>query len=188
MIPIDPQTRTTLLLDFAWQPITTITARAAFLHMVRGHVSCLDKENQTYDSLDRWIEYASLHEDQPALRSSKNLWPIPTVVIVTSKFYRKPKKRKMSIEDLVRFYKSTCQYCLKKFPFADLTIDHIIPKSKGGTDEHSNRTLCCRKCNQLKGSKMPYLNIKNQQVKAPEVPKFILEHDEKRSEWEPFIY
>lgn len=187
MIPIHPHKRTTLLLNFAWQPIATITARAAFLHLLRGHVSCLDKDNQCFDSINAWNNYASLYEDQPALRSATALWPIPTVVVVTNKFYHKPKKTKMSIEDLVRFYKSTCQYCLQKFSVSDLTIDHIIPKSKGGSDDHNNRTLCCRRCNQIKGSKTPYLNIKNQIVKAPEVPSFMLDHDEKRSEWDAFI-
>lgn len=184
MIPVNPQTRTTLLLDFAWQPVATITARAAFLHLIRGNVSCLDKEHQTFDSMNNWLEYASLYDDQPALRSSKTLWPIPTVVIVTSKFYHKPKKTKMSARDLARYYNNTCQYCLEKFTFAELTIDHIIPRSKGGTDEHSNRTLSCFKCNQKKANKMPFFNIKNQQVKAPEVPKFIFEYDKIRKEWE----
>lgn len=36
------------------------------------------------------------------------------------------------------------------------TIDHLIPVSKGGTNEESNLVIACRKCNNLKGDMMPY--------------------------------
>lgn len=44
-----------------------------------------------------------------------------------------------------------CAYCGAKK--ANLTIDHIIPKCKGGTNERRNLIGCCRKCNVKKGSK-----------------------------------
>ena len=44
-----------------------------------------------------------------------------------------------------------CQYCGS---FKDLTIDHVIPKSKGGTNKWDNLVTCCRKCNLKKGDKL----------------------------------
>ncbi|MFH1760535.1 MAG: HNH endonuclease [bacterium] len=46
----------------------------------------------------------------------------------------------------------TCQYCGSK---KNLTIDHIIPKSKGGTDSWENIIVCCIKCNNKKGDQLP---------------------------------
>ena len=46
----------------------------------------------------------------------------------------------------------TCQYCGKK---NDLTIDHIIPRSRGGKDTWDNVTVACLRCNVSKGSRTP---------------------------------
>jgi 5-methylcytosine-specific restriction endonuclease McrA len=46
----------------------------------------------------------------------------------------------------------TCQYCGKK---SDLTIDHIIPRSRGGKDTWDNVVVACLRCNVVKGSRTP---------------------------------
>ena len=46
---------------------------------------------------------------------------------------------------------NTCQYCGSR---KNLTIDHIIPKSKGGGDNWFNLTLACSRCNTKKGNKL----------------------------------
>ena len=54
-------------------------------------------------------------------------------------------------EYLLEKYDRTCQYCeAKDLP---LEIEHIKPKSRGGSDRVSNLTLSCRKCNEKKGNK-----------------------------------
>jgi len=45
----------------------------------------------------------------------------------------------------------TCQYCGKPGP--NLTLDHIIPKSRGGEESWENLVVCCARCNCRKGSK-----------------------------------
>ncbi len=45
-----------------------------------------------------------------------------------------------------------CQGCLLSFPFRNLTIDHIIPQSRGGTDHIDNLQLLCGACNSTKGT------------------------------------
>lgn len=46
----------------------------------------------------------------------------------------------------------TCQYCGRT---GNLTIDHVIPKSRGGDDMWENVVTCCVRCNNKKGDKMP---------------------------------
>lgn len=180
--------RSTLLLNNAWQPIAIITSRAAFTHLLKGSVTALDKDSQAFNSIDSWNKYAKFYDDQPIIRSAKQHWPIPTVVVVTHKFFRRPKKKILSTVDLAKILDSTCQYCLKKFPLKDLTIDHIKPRSKGGTNEYENRILACFKCNSTKSSIYPYLNVNGESVKPPSIPSFLLENTKIREEWKNFIY
>ena len=54
-------------------------------------------------------------------------------------------------EYLLEKYQRKCAYCGKKD--VPLEIEHIIPKSKGGSDRVSNLTISCHECNQKKGNK-----------------------------------
>ena len=46
----------------------------------------------------------------------------------------------------------TCAGCRMLFPFRNLTVDHIVPRSKGGSDHFDNLQLLCGACNSAKGS------------------------------------
>lgn len=46
-----------------------------------------------------------------------------------------------------------CNGCEMLFPFRNMTIDHIIPRSRGGTDDPENLQLLCAACNSMKGNR-----------------------------------
>lgn len=46
-----------------------------------------------------------------------------------------------------------CVGCEERFPIRNLTLDHIVPRAKGGTDERRNLQLLCGVCNSLKGTR-----------------------------------
>ena len=48
------------------------------------------------------------------------------------------------------FRKGICHYCGEKFPANELTLDHIVPLSRGGKSTRGNMVVCCRECNQEK--------------------------------------
>ncbi len=48
-----------------------------------------------------------------------------------------------------------CQYCSESFPTADLTFDHVIPRSRGGRTNWANVVTACQTCNLLKGNSLP---------------------------------
>ncbi len=76
----------------------------------------------------------------------------------------RPSKKNLWIRD-----KGICQYCSKKITISNSTIDHIVPKSKGGRHEWRNIALSCSPCNQKKGSR--FLRDTNMSlVKDPYIP------------------
>jgi hypothetical protein len=54
--------------------------------------------------------------------------------------------------EFLKKYNFTCQYCGRKAPEVEFHIDHIFPKSKGGTSESKNLLLSCDECNWGKGN------------------------------------
>ena len=71
-------------------------------------------------------------------------------------------------EYLLEKYNRTCQYCSARG--IPLEVEHIVPKSKGGSNRVSNLTLSCRKCNEKKGNKPIEVFLK----RKPELLKRIL--------------
>src|SRR5690554_2509484 len=51
--------------------------------------------------------------------------------------------------------KFTCQYCLQKFKEVELTLDHVMPKSRGGKTSWDNIVTSCHPCNNKKADKTP---------------------------------
>lgn len=54
-----------------------------------------------------------------------------------------------------RIARGECYYCLKKTPPAELTLDHIVPVSRGGRSTKGNCVACCKECNNKKQSLTP---------------------------------
>jgi 5-methylcytosine-specific restriction endonuclease McrA len=65
------------------------------------------------------------------------------------------KSRKPSRKNIFDRDKTKCQYCAKSLTFTQSTVDHIVPRSRGGSNTWSNLVLCCSPCNTRKGSKSP---------------------------------
>jgi 5-methylcytosine-specific restriction endonuclease McrA len=80
-----------------------------------------------------------------------------------------------------------CQYCGSR---KHLTIDHIIPKSKGGKTNWTNLITACNRCNVNKGDKTPEqagLTLKSEPFK-PSLSYFLAEYAERQAEeWLPFL-
>ncbi len=67
-----------------------------------------------------------------------------------------------------------CQYCGKKFPKSEFTIDHVTPRSFGGKSVWDNVVCACPKCNRRKGGR------------TPEQAKMRLITKPKKPNWDPF--
>lgn len=87
------------------------------------------------------------------IRSQNLTIHMPSIVMLT-RFHRLPKRAKFSRRNLYVRDDFKCQYCGNKFSQDKLTIDHVIPRSKGGKINWSNCVSACTPCNSRKGSKL----------------------------------
>lgn len=87
------------------------------------------------------------------IRSERMAMPAPSVVRL-SYFVKRPfPQLHPTRRSLLARDDFTCQYCGRKD--GGLTLDHIIPKVRGGTDDWNNLVCCCTRCNNLKGNRTP---------------------------------
>lgn len=84
-----------------------------------------------------------------------------------------------------------CQYCGKKFPTTELSLDHVIPKSCGGTATWENLVCACTSCNAKKGgrpSKQAGLTLIRQPTKPKRNPTVHLHlSSERYHSWKQFL-
>lgn len=88
------------------------------------------------------------------VRSPSTSFKVPSIVMLR-KFYKFSSKVKFSRSNVFLRDMFTCQYCKDVFEKKDLTIDHLIPKSKGGVTSWENVTTSCKSCNLKKADNIP---------------------------------
>lgn len=63
-----------------------------------------------------------------------------------------------------------CQYCGKHFPMSELSLDHVVPRSRGGNASWENIVCACVSCNVRKGGRTPQ-EARMQLIRLPVKPK-----------------
>jgi len=126
----------TLLLSQSYEPIKVITWQRAITLLFLGKVEVVE-------------EYAD------DLRSVSLIIKIPAVVRLLRAFRRHHKPVKFSRVNIYARDNYTCQYCATKLGVAELTYDHVVPRSQGGATAWTNIVTCCHDCNRQKGGRTP---------------------------------
>lgn len=122
-----------------------------------------------------------------SLKSCHESIPMPSVIRLNQyvKYNRKPvpySKKNILIRD-----KYTCQYCDKKD--AKMTIDHIVPQSKGGDNTWENTVACCVRCNSTKADKsLAKSGLELLRNPKRPTPFAFMRHLTKHADWEEFMY
>jgi len=185
---------TTLLLDAGFLPYCFLTGKATFIHLVKNNIKCFDASENLIDNNFAWFanEGINFYEDQPFLTSKDKIWFIPTIAVVKKNFYYNSKRRTprtLSLYKMCSIFDYTCQICHEKFDKKDLTIEHIFPKSKGGTKEIENITLTCKYCNQIKKDIFPFYDINKKDINSVPmpIPVLPLKPTRIRGEWRKFF-
>jgi 5-methylcytosine-specific restriction endonuclease McrA len=149
----------TLMLNKNYVPIRLSTAYSVIGKFYCGHVEAIQVKDNNYVSIDfdKWLEM-SLQDiwpsDQKFVNSSKQRIAVPRIVRCLT--YDKIPKTTLRLTRKAIYERDnyTCYGCGEVFSVTNLTLDHIIPKSRGGDNSWLNLVTCCKKCNDKKEDKL----------------------------------
>ena len=153
-----------LALNRLYLAIHVVSVRRAFCLLWTGMAEVVNVEDESYMSydFDSWREISEL---KVAFEESAELdeWilavnfriQVPRVIRLLN-YDRVPRnvvkfnRRNVFLRD-----ENRCQYCTRKFGAHDLSLDHVIPRSRGGQTTWENIVSACLKCNVRKGGRTP---------------------------------
>jgi 5-methylcytosine-specific restriction endonuclease McrA len=125
-----------LVLNASYEPINICAARRAMVLVLKGVASA--EEESIY-----------------IVRSSRNSMKLPSVIRLLE-YRRIPHQtRALSRKNILMRDRFTCQYCHHSLSSTELTLDHVIPRSRAGETTWENLVACCHPCNNRKGNRTP---------------------------------
>ena len=164
----------TLVLNRNWVPIHTLPTRIAIGLVARGSARIIDPESYEVHDLISWdsvsrardlsrpkigdVSSEASFEDSQAetlIRSARLALAPPEIIVLTCYGGVGDKTVTFSRLNLYRRDRYTCQYCGGRPGSKELTIDHVMPRSRGGALSWENCVLACVACNKRKGSRTP---------------------------------
>ncbi|MGK9146377.1 HNH endonuclease [Plantibacter flavus] len=124
----------TLVLNAGYEPLAIVSFKRALLLVMNQKATV--------------VEIDSSH---PVFATSGS-FDRPSVIILT-RYVRIPHGRRVPVtrRGVLRRDGHRCAYCNK----AATTIDHVLPRSRGGADSWENLVACCLRCNNVKGDRTP---------------------------------
>lgn len=158
----------TLVLNAGYEPLAVVSFRRAIVLVLAGKaVVIADGPN-------------------PVVSGTLTL-PRPSVIIL-SRYVRVPHGREVPVSrrGVLRRDEHRCAYCSGHAT----TIDHVLPRSRGGQDSWENLVACCVRCNNMKGNRTPEemgwsLSVR---PRAPRGPAWVVRGaDVREPSWEEYL-
>lgn len=148
-----------LTLNRHWVPIRTTSVQEAIGLVCKGAAKIIEPETYEVHDIFTWNDASQLKlkmQNVPILIRSTTLAFIPPEVILLTGYEGVGQRNVVcSRRNLFKRDKYTCQYCGIQPGPEELTIDHIMPRSRGGITSFENCVLACVECNKLKADKTP---------------------------------
>jgi len=126
----------TLKLDSTYKPIGVIDCIEALVLCIVGKATAVE-------------------EYEEKISSPSITFNLPSVIVLKNIVKFINKGIKPSRANIIWRDSKTCQYCKVEHKACELTIDHIMPRSRGGENTWTNLVTCCKKCNQKKRDRTP---------------------------------
>ena len=129
-----------LVLNASYEPLNITSWRRAVVLLIKGKA-----ERVEFNNTQLYLDF-----------------PLPTVIRLRH-YVRVPYKEiPLTRRNILHRDSHTCQYC--GYAGDDLTLDHVIPRSRGGGDTWENIVTACVRCNVRKGSRTPneaHMNLRH---------------------------
>lgn len=152
-----------LVLNKHYMALRVVSVRRAFSLLFRELAQVISVEDGRYCTYDfqSWAEISQLKKEfEPDahewIHTVKFELAVPRIIRLL--FYDKLPRQEVKFNRRNIFARdhNRCQYCGKKFPTSELSLDHVIPRSQGGKSTWDNIVCCCLQCNVKKGGKTPH--------------------------------
>ena len=142
-----------LILNRSYLPIHVTSVKRAFSLVYQGIARVVNEQYQTFD-FNSWSQLSvSVREESVGLVN--RLIRVPRVILLVA-YDRVPKRQvRFSRYNIYARDNCTCQYCGERLPRQELNLDHIIPRSRGGTSTWENVVCSWLECNRRKGGRTP---------------------------------
>lgn len=144
--------RATLVLNRSWRPVHVTTVRRALCMLFREAARVVEPVTLSTFTFEEWLEQP-VGDDTTVIRSPSVRLSAPEVVLLVH-YDRVPcheapfTRRNLFLRD-----EFTCQYCGKKCNSDHLSVDHVLPRSRGGSTSWENCVLACVLCNAKKADR-----------------------------------
>jgi 5-methylcytosine-specific restriction endonuclease McrA len=163
----------TLLLSQGYEPLGTISWQRAISLLTLGKVEVIEEYDRD-------------------IRSTFLVIKMPAVVRLINRFRRGKKAVKFSRHNILARDGWKCQYCGSPVKTSNMTQDHVIPRSQGGTTCWENIVTCCEPCNALKADRTPAqagMRLRKQPYKPSWVPMFSIQlSGNPPDQWASYMY
>lgn len=146
----------TLLLDSSYQVLSFISERRLFKLLFKEKVEIESSWNDEISWINGKIKY-------------------PSIVRLKKYIKRTYFNSNFSRRSIIKRDESKCQYCDKKLSASQITIDHILPKARGGITSFVNCVVSCHSCNNKKADRTPE-QADMTLLKRPMHPSFLIQH------------
>jgi 5-methylcytosine-specific restriction endonuclease McrA len=161
-----------LVLNRNWQAINIRTPQDAFCQMATNVATALEIDGKEHIRPVTWNEWITLpiRDGDNAVRTVRGAIRVPTVIVAVN-FAKVPKKRpKLCARTIRERDGNRCQYTGALLRPDEGSLDHVVPRSRGGPDTWENLVWSSKQVNTRKGNRLPH-EAGLKLLKAPRAPK-----------------
>ncbi|MCC6683354.1 MAG: HNH endonuclease [Phycisphaeraceae bacterium] len=185
-----------------WMAIRIVDARRALSMLFRdlAEVIRVDDGSYTGHDFDSWLDVSTARESfERRLIREQYEWvgtvrcqiAVPKIIRLLG-YDKLPRREvKLNRRNIFARDENRCQYCGDKFPTSELSLDHVIPRSRGGASSWDNLVCCCVRCNARKGGRTPrqaHMTLTRKPVQPARNPVVALRlGHEKYASWKQFL-
>jgi 5-methylcytosine-specific restriction endonuclease McrA len=177
-----------LVLNRSWLAVHVCDVKRAVTLLTLGLARVVTDEFETHD-FQSWRELSVFARDN-YLNTPRFKLLIPEIIVLTEYNSVPPRRVKFSRRNIFERDRYACQYCHRQPARSELSVDHVIPKSRGGATLWTNVVLACTECNARKRDRTPE-ESGMKLVRAPREPLWRpgagFRVNARRRSWERFV-
>jgi 5-methylcytosine-specific restriction endonuclease McrA len=178
-----------LVLNRHYQPVHVTSVKRAFSLLYLGAARVVEPDFSTFDFAS-WADL-SIAAGHDVIHTVGRAIRIPRVIVLQMYDRLPTTKVRFSRLNIYSRDNNTCQYCTRQLPRAELNLDHVIPRARGGRTTWENVVCCCVPCNLKKGAKLVHeagMKLARQPVRPKWTPSFRTPGGRvQHREWLPFL-